>query len=52
MEEVVVVVASRPVIPVGTSSTRSSPAQKRLGLAGLVVPVDETVLIFKSKWAV
>ena len=33
-------VASRPVMPVGRSSIRSSPLQKRFGVAGLVAPVE------------
>ena len=35
-----VAVATRPVMPVGTSSIRSSPLQKRLGVAGLDAPVE------------
>ena len=45
-----VAVASRPVIPVGTSSMRSSPVQKRLGVAGLVVVLEvEEALALGSK---
>ena len=35
-----VAVASRPVMPVGMSSMRSSPLQKRFGVAGLVAAVE------------
>ena len=52
MEVEEVAVASRPVIPVGTSSMRSSPVQKRLGVAGLVVVWEvEKALALGSKKA-
>ena len=45
-------VASRPVMPVGTSSARSSPALKRFGVAGLMVLVERVVLSWRALGAV